>query len=163
MSRIPDKASYHYFSDCENLNSSYYQKREIIHPDGRREIEEEVRPNSGIYEFSLTKNAVELEEQIDKHLDEIEAHFQSDGELKSFSSDSGNVTQLSNMGIINDDQANRIHKFHKDYKEKLINMLKNWYILRNNPELDYDEMMLQHFGFQFCKKCAVRKFEQRPL
>jgi hypothetical protein len=115
--------------------------------------------NSGIEEIEdiSSEKAIErIEKQIDELLNEMEEFRNIDEEHKKQIRDYGYGTHRANINGIRliDDKNSIIYKWH-EYKNKLKELIEEYFRIKLNPDFGFNQSMLDDLGFKPCYHCCT--------
>lgn len=118
--------------------------------------------NSGPFEF-LNLSAVDIESRIDKLLLDCKTYVESLEKnsviiasfgKRSYAFSNLNQLDLTKMSYTTDIINEVLKIFEMEFKRPLISLLKEYYRIRFNPELVFEEDILTGLGFRQCKVCG---------
>lgn len=117
--------------------------------------------NSGAYEFK-NLNLDEIEQIIDDHLLKIKKYIDQSEMIKtiitvlgkrSYAYNKLDSLDLNNLPYNRATISSVLKTFEIDYKQPLIALLKEYYRIKYNPNLVFEENILLGLGFRQCKSC----------
>ena len=117
--------------------------------------------NSGAFEF-MNLNVDEIENNIDTLLYDVKSYIEKSPTIKKIISALGKRSYAFNKtetlyldGIPYDSEtiSEVLKTFELEYKRPLINLLKEYYRIKYNPNLVFEENILIGLGFRQCKVC----------
>jgi hypothetical protein len=126
-----------------------------------------IKENSGSYRFD-NENLEELKSRIDIHLDQAREYYYSSDKnmfiLKKFAKDTYlafNQEKIENNNTELSDEELKIFLKEYDikYKRPLKKDLIEYYRVKFNPMLQFEQNLLEQLSFNLCTKCAQRKIE----
>lgn len=117
--------------------------------------------NSGAFEF-MDINIEKIEDNIDTLLHETKSYIEQSSTIKNIITKRGKRSYAYNKletlildGLPYDKEtiSEVLKTFELEYKRPLISMLKEYYRLKFNPDLVFEENILIGLGFRQCKVC----------
>jgi hypothetical protein len=125
--------------------------------------------NSGVFEF-MNLNVDDIESNIDTLLQNIKLYIEKSLIIKkiisvfgkqSYAFDKVETLKLNRLPYDKETISDVLKTFELEYKRPLINMLKEYYRIKYNSNLVFEENILIGLGFRQCKVCqelnSIRK------
>ena len=133
----------------------------------------EVRPeavnysNSGVNDF-YNLNLNELESQITSLIIRANEFYTSSVEIQVILSNFGKISYIyknkkspnhNSTGFSNSAIWNVLEKFDINFKEPIIQQLREYYRVKYNPEMKFEGELLSQLGYKLCKQCEKEYYK----
>lgn len=179
--KIPEKIRQKGEESCKIFRLWFKKNRELLQEDektfyallkskfGVDELEKQSLENSGIQVFTdLTLE--QIEQQLDKLINEANDYFFNSNHKPVLSLFLRRLYLANPTSIIPKEEIEKagikmtdveikkiLAEFRDKYKNPITRLLKYYYRTKYNPELKYNENILEQLGFVPCKECCSKR------
>ena len=154
-----------FIDNVESLenNPDYFMERMRMRFNLKVRPEEVNYNNSGINNFN-NLNLNELESQITSLIIRANEFYTSSVKIQVILSNFGKISYST--GFSNSDIWNVLEKFDNNFKEPIIQQLREYYRVKYNPEMKFEGELLSQLGYKLCKQCEkeyYKNFNEKSL
>lgn len=158
-----------FIDNVESLenNPDYFMERMRMRFNLKVRPEEVNYNNSGVNNFN-NLNLNELESQITSLIIRANEYCSSSVKTQVILSNFGKISYIhrkkkslshNSTGFSNSDIWIVLEKFDSDFKEPIIDLLREYYRVKYNPEMKFEGKLLSQLGYKFCKKCEKEYYK----
>ena len=114
--------------------------------------------NSGIMSIENADLGT-LESTLDRHLRQAAAYFHEHSHILrrfsklTFLSRSSKAIYENDTGLSDDELKAFLKSYHMRFKLPTMRLLKQWYMVKLNPELKFEGLLLEQLNFKACSQC----------